>query len=289
MRKKILILIIVPCLLLTGCHWSSDTPEHKNTDIVQSETIGTSETREVPPDTTESKSTEETAQTIIPPDTTGESSKESTTTDTEQPISSKPPKTDFPHETNDPETTTSKPTNVTPPQTSKTEESTLPEPEETTPPKVYATKDDATKIAALVVKYINDYRSSQGTAALSQLPGLTGFAEYRSRQLVSNFAHDTKDIREAATALKYGEYFDPSIVGLDDDPYYRSGTMEAIAQTGKVGTVEEVAMHIATMAYNSSGHWSYVGGSNYYYVGVGLTYQASRWYCAITVSSVNNG
>lgn len=289
MRKNFLILIMVLCLILTGCHRSSCTLDHKNTEAVQNETTGTSETSEVPSDTTESKSTEETTQTTVPPDTSGESSKDSGSTDTEQSVSSTHPKTVLPHETKDPETTTSKPMEVTPPQTSNSEESTSPEPEETTPPKVYATKDDASEIATLVVKYINDYRSSQGTALLSQLPGLTGFAEYRSRQLVSNFAHDTKDIREAATALKYGEYFDPSIVGLDEEPYYRSGTMEAIAQTGKVGTIEEVAMHIATMAYNSSGHWSYVGGSNYYYVGVGLTYEASRWYCAITVSSVNNG
>ncbi len=156
-------------------------------------------------------------------------------------------------------------------------------------PTVYATENDHAEIAKAVVKYINEYRASQGASPATQLPGLSEYAKYRSKQLVTNFAHDTNDVRAAATALKYGEYVDPSVHGLDGEPYYRPCAREAIGQFGKIGTIDEVAQHIANMFFNSSGHWSYVGSSEYSYIGIGITYTANRWYCDIAVSNENNG
>ena len=290
MRKILLVLFLILCLLLTGCN--------QNRNVDTSDETGTSQTVSVESESETSLTTEDETD-DSPATTTGSDTQADTTVNTDPPVTKEPEATtstsdtDKKTETKVPESTESKTTVTDPPATEKPDETTsgseTTEPEEITPPKVYATKNDTKEIAVLVVKYINEYRINQGAGALTQLPAITEFAEYRSRQLVSNFAHDTNDIRAAATALQYGEYFDPSVAGLDEEPYYRSGTMEAIAQTGKIGTVDEVAKHIATMAFNSPNHWNYVGGSGYSYVGVGLTYEANRWYCAITVSSVNNG
>lgn len=156
-------------------------------------------------------------------------------------------------------------------------------------PTVYATAKDAEDISILIIEYINEYREQQGTNDAIQLPGLTKYAEHRSKQLVSNFAHDTKDERAAATALQYGEYVDPALYGLSGEPYYTACAREAIGMTGKIGTVDEVAKHIAAMFRNSPEHWSYVGGCDYIYIGVGITYEGCRWYCDVALSKVNNG
>ena len=156
-------------------------------------------------------------------------------------------------------------------------------------PTVYATAADDMEIAKTIVKYINEYRVSKGASPVIQLPGLSEYAKYRSEQLVTNFAHDTNDVRAAATALKYGEYIDPTLYGLDGEPYYRPCAREAIGQAGKIGTIDEVAQHIANIFFKISSHWSYLGSSEYNYIGIGITYAANRWYCDISVSIENNG
>lgn len=157
-----------------------------------------------------------------------------------------------------------------------------------TNPVQYATKDEEKAIAERLVYYINEYRKEQGTVTATKLPGLTQYAEYRSRQLISNFAHDTKDERAAATALKYGEYVDPSEYGMSGEPYYTANAGEAIAKAGYVGTVDEIAKKFATLTRNSSGHWAYVGGSRYKYIGIGITYESGMWYCDISVAMENS-
>lgn len=166
-----------------------------------------------------------------------------------------------------------------------TEGSTSSVPTEPTIPK--ATAEDVKAVAAKMVEYINEYRAEQGVSAATVLPGLTKYAEYRSRQLFSNFAHDTTDERAAATALEYGEYVDPPLYGMTGEPYYTANAREAIAKTEYGGTVDEVAKHFARLARNSSSHWSYVGGARYVYIAVGVTYQNGTWYCDIAVTSVN--
>ena len=180
---------------------------------------------------------------------------------------------------------TTKPTENTKPQTEPTQkepESTEP-PAETVPTEPRAGKNDTAAVAQRVLEYINQYRSSPAT----RLSGLTEYAQYRSRQLVSNFAHSTADQRAAATALQYGEYVDPSVFGGSGQPYYRANAREAIAKAGYVGTIDEVAMKLATLVKNSPNHWNYIGDSQYCYIAVGVTYESDMWYCAITVASEN--
>ena len=180
----------------------------------------------------------------------------------------------------------SKPTETKPSQTEPTEsdtESTQPPAEETVPEEPRAGRNDTAAVAQRVLEYINQYRSSPAT----RLSGLTEYAQYRSRQLVSNFAHSTADQRAAATALQYGEYVDPSVFGGSGQPYYRANAREAIAKAGYVGTIDEVAMKLATLVKNSPNHWNYIGDSQYCYIAVGVTYESDMWYCAITVASEN--
>ena len=180
---------------------------------------------------------------------------------------------------------TTKPTENTKPQTEPTQkepETTNP-PAETVPTEPRAGKNDTAAVAQRVLEYINQYRSSPAT----RLSGLTDYAQYRSRQLVSNFAHSTADQRAAATALQYGEYVDPSVFGGSGQPYYRANAREAIAKAGYVGTIDEVAMKLATLVKNSQNHWNYIGDTQYCYIAVGVTYESGMWYCAITVASEN--
>ena len=182
-------------------------------------------------------------------------------------------------------TETTKPTESTKPQTKPTQkepETTTP-PAETVPTEPRAGKNDTAAVAQRVLEYINQYRSSPAT----RLSGLTEYAQYRSRQLVSNFAHSTADQRAAATALQYGEYVDPSAFGGSGQPYYRANAREAIAKAGYVGTIDEVAMKLAMLVKNSPNHWNYIGDSQYTYIAVGVTYESDMWYCAITVASEN--
>lgn len=188
-----------------------------------------------------------------------------------------------PTETTTPET---KPTEPTTSQTEPTEsktETTQPPAEETVPTVPHAGAADTAAVAQRVLDYINQYRSSPAT----HLSGLTEYAQYRSQQLVSNFAHDTADQRAAATALQYGEYVDPSVFGGSGQPYYRANAREAIAKAGYTGTIDEVALKLATLVKNSPNHWNYIGDSEYCYIAVGVTYESGMWYCAITVASEN--
>ena len=137
--------------------------------------------------------------------------------------------------------------------------------------------------------YINTYRRDQNVSAAEPLPGLTAYARYRSRQIVSNFSHDEDDARAAATALKYGQYIDPADIGETGQPYYRVSAREAIAKTGRVGTVDEVAKALADLFRNSAGHWGYVGAERNGYIGIGVTYAGSLWHCSVSVSPDNIG
>lgn len=175
-------------------------------------------------------------------------------------------------------TTTSKPTVTNPtPETPKVEETP------TVPKEPNATANDCKAVADKVIEYINSYRSTPAT----KLPGLTVYAEYRSRQLISNFAHDTFDERAAATALQYGTYIEPTLYGIEGEPYYAAGAREAIAKAGYVGTIDYVAKSIADLVKNSAGHWAYVGSSEYPYIAVGVTYESDMWYCDIAMAREN--
>ena len=153
----------------------------------------------------------------------------------------------------------------------------------------WAAAADTARVEQRVLYYINAYRRDQNVSAAEPLPGLTAYARYRSRQIVSNFSHDEDDARAAATALKYGQYIDPADIGETGQPYYRVNAREAIAKTGRVGTVDEVAKALADLFRNSAGHWVYVGAQHNGYIGVGVTYAGSLWHCSVSVSPDNIG
>ena len=298
LMKQLLFVILVICiLLLIGCQSKPFTDNSLNTeppfwDATWQNNIN-------PPETTtadETSATEERSDTTTPtqavspetnpPPTEGTAkndNKEPATTVTEPPATTAPPK----EETTPPTEEATKPTEAVKPTDPPVEEAkpSATFPTEQEEPKATATDVDA--IASKMVELLNGYRTEQGSPAATVLPGLTQYAEYRSRQLVSNFAHDTSDERAAATALAYGTYIDPSVYGINGDPYYTANAREAIAKTDFGGSVDAVAARLARMARNSSSHWSYVGGAGYTYIGVGITYKNGIWYCDIAVTETN--
>ena len=305
MKKLLSFILIIGILLLAGCSTpdstgssspsGSDIPDSSYTSSVSQTGTGdylegensAEESSEDAPDATSASDRDSTDQEKSDP---GTGKSEGTT---KKPESSDIPKGTLPSqssgdgnssESSKPNETT-KPTETTKPQTEPTQkepESTEP-PAETVPTEPRAGKNDTAAVAQRVLEYINQYRSSPAT----RLSGLTEYAQYRSRQLVSNFAHSTADQRAAATALQYGEYVDPSVFGGSGQPYYRANAREAIAKAGYVGTIDEVAMKLATLVKNSPNHWNYIGDSQYCYIAVGVTYESDMWYCAITVASEN--
>lgn len=305
MKKLLSFILIIGILLLAGCSTpdstgssspsGSDIPDSSYTSSVSQTGTGdyledensAEESSEDAPDATSASDRDSKDQEKSDP---GTGKSEGTT---KKPESSDIPKESLPSqssgdgnssESSKPNETT-KPTETTKPQTEPTQkepESTEP-PAETVPTETRAGKNDTAAVAQRVLEYINQYRSSPAT----RLSGLTEYAQYRSRQLVSNFAHSTADQRAAATALQYGEYVDPSVFGGSGQPYYRSNAREAIAKAGYVGTIDEVAMKLATLVKNSQNHWNYIGDSQYCYIAVGVTYESDMWYCAITVASEN--
>ena len=280
--KKLMIIILAICVILpAGCRSdiSAEAPletQSATQEPTWQEVIPIQQT-DVPEETT--LATEERSETEHP---TQAVSPEPTPLPSEDvPV---PPETE-PQEQDPPPATEPSELEPMPPAAEVTSPTDPPEPTEPEEPK--ATAADAGAIAAKLVEYLNAYRIEQGYSQVVVLPGLTQYAEYRSRQLVSNFAHDTLDERAAATALEYGSYIDPAVYGMTGDPYYAANAREAIAKTDFGGSIDAVAARLARMVRNSSSHWSYVGSSGYTYIGVGITYNNGVWYCDIAVADSN--
>jgi uncharacterized protein YkwD len=146
------------------------------------------------------------------------------------------------------------------------------------------------EIQKAVVKYINQYRAEQGSTQLTYLPGMTQVAKYRSKQLTTNFAHDISDIKEAHNYYQYGEYMDATEYGsAPENSYYDARDNEAIGYGSWGGSADDIGKGIAKMFYESSGHWQYVGSSEYSYTGVGVTKSGNTWYVCVIVGRVNYG
>ena len=265
--KKLLILscALAFCLALAACH-TTDSADNPAPSVAPGSAIA----NESSADQTEPESSLEESRTSQDTAATSDST-ESETTAPAKPANSE--STTKPESEKATESTT-------PPQTEPETEPVEPPSE---PGKVYAGAEDARTVADKVLEYINSFRTSSAV----KLPGLTSYAEYRSRQLIGNFAHDTNDERAAATALQYGEYVDPSVYGGSGEPYYRANAGEAIAKAGYVGTVDEVAYRLATLVRNSAEHWCYIGSAEYGYIAVGVTYESGMWYCDIAVAAEN--
>lgn len=114
-------------------------------------------------------------------------------------------------------------------------------------------------------------------------------AQYRASQLTRNFAHSTADKRAALAYYGYGRWVDATLAGLaESDSYYEADTAEAICRNFHGNTPEELGKAIADLIRNSGSHWSYVGSSEYGYMGVGVEYR-DGWYACVMVGTVNYG
>lgn len=272
-KKLSLILCVVMLFSFAGCRNEKKVSSDSSSIPVESSILSSEES--VLKDT---KSKSDTSSDTV----TGESN---TSDEIEQ--ASVPEKTDTTVSESKPET---KPTesvqstsSIAPSSTEEKNESNV----SSAPPIPNATAADSKEIASLIAKYINEYRNKCDVENAVVLPGLTEYAEYRSRQLISNFSHDTDDERAAATALKYGRYIEPSLYGMTGEPYYVACSGEAIVKAGYAGSKEYIAESIATLVANSIAHWTYVGHPANKYIAVGVTYESGLWYCDIAVSDVN--
>ncbi len=148
-----------------------------------------------------------------------------------------------------------------------------------------ATAADTREVADKVIFYLNKARTKIGSGELSKLSGLTKYAEYRSSQLISNFAHDPGDWNKAAEAAGYGKYIDLSEIGGALQGYYDIGAREALAMAGIAGSTDRIAETLAQIIIDSPRHWSYVGSKDMTYCAVGVSCNADMWYAAIMVTN----
>ena len=270
------------------------------------ETEEASVTESAEPKATEPKKPEHQPETTEPP-ATQPPKKDPPATDppATDPPATDPPATDPP--ATDPPATdppATEPEGTVPPTTAPAE--TAPaetEPEQTEPPATEATEETEPtepevmevtyefkrQVAAYAAQYLNQYRGSPCTV----LSGMSQVAQYRASQLTWNFAHSTADKRAALAYYEYGRYIDATEFGDDaSNSYWEADSAEAIC-AGFYGTdPEAMGKHIANLIRNSSGHWSYIGSSEYSYMGIGVEYREGStygWYACVMVGSVNYG
>lgn len=156
-------------------------------------------------------------------------------------------------------------------------------PETKTETPANATAADTKAVADRVIYYLNKARADIGSGELKKLPRLTGYAEYRSSQLPSNFAHDISDWFAAAKATGYGRYTEMA----DGSGSYDIGAQEAIAMAGVVGSADKIGRCLAQIIIESSRHWPYVGSDEMKYTGVGVTCIDDLWYTCIMVTATD--
>ena len=146
-----------------------------------------------------------------------------------------------------------------------------------------ATAADTKAVADRVIYHLNRARANIGSGELKRLPRLTGYAEYRSSQLPSNFAHDISDWFAAAKATGYGRYTEMP----DGSGSYDIGAQEAIAMAGIVGSADKIGQCLAQIIIESHRHWQYVGSDEMKYTGVGVTCVDDLWYTCIMVTATD--
>lgn len=146
-----------------------------------------------------------------------------------------------------------------------------------------ATAADTKAVADRVIYHLNRARVNIGSGELKRLPRLTGYAEYRSSQLPSNFAHDISDWFAAAKATGYGRYTEMP----DGSGSYDIGAQEAIAMAGIVGSADKIGQCLAQIIIDSRRHWQYVGSDEMKYTGVGVTCVDDLWYTCIMVTATD--
>ena len=281
--KKITILLLCCRVLVSmvGCGGNTAPPPTENPPTTVSETVITETPTETTPLVAEVEPTEEEKEPI--PTESKDQTTEPTVTATEPTATAKTKEESTP-------TATTKPTESSPAETPK-ENGCITIVETDVPPKeeiIIPPKPSADIVAQKVAEYINLFRSEQGDVTVTVIHGLTEYCKYRCTQLKTNFAHDTTDQRAAAEALKYGEYVDWSLYGIEgEENYYTANVREAIGKGNWGGTADEIAYSIANGFRNSKGHWSYVGSSKYTYMAVGVMYDGYYWYVCVCMDSEN--
>ena len=302
MKKTLAILLSLVICILPGCHAGEELPLATEATIqtqpalettvstFPAETEGSGPVEEtsqpteatVVQETERSKESESVPETTVPqttvpketqPKETVPPASEETTPPTTEPIETEPSETDPP---------TTDPLETEPPVTeAETEPATEPEP--FVPD--YAFKRE---VAAYAAQYINQYRSSPCTV----LSGMSQVAQYRASQLCYNFSHSTSDKRAALAYYEYGRWIDATEAGLDASlSYYESDTSEAICRGFRGADAEALGKAIADLIRSSGSHWSYVGSSEYNYMGIGVEYRDDSygWYCCVMVGTVDYG
>ena len=302
MKKTLAILLSLVICILLGCHAGEELPLATEATIqtqpalettvstFPAETEGSNPVEEtsqpteatVAQETAQSKESEPVPEATVPqttnpketqPKETVPPASEETTPPTTEPIETEPPETDPP---------TTDPLETEPPVTeAETEPATEPEP--FVPD--YAFKRE---VAAYAAQYINQYRSSPCTV----LSGMSQVAQYRASQLCYNFSHSTSDKRAALAYYEYGRWIDATEAGLDASlSYYESDTSEAICRGFRGADAEALGKAIADLIRSSGSHWSYVGSSEYNYMGIGVEYRDDSygWYCCVMVGTVDYG
>lgn len=125
------------------------------------------------------------------------------------------------------------------------------------------------KVAKLVFDEINELRAEQGYPKATWDPSLAKEAQYRSKQILTNFSHDPDDMMEAAALFGHDVTSETEAIGgaacFSPEPF------------------EEAARVVAEDFKNSPMHWSYVGTQSY--MGIGCTYgigvYGPGWYVCI--------
>ena len=277
MKKHISILLVI-LLMLIFCSCKNNDNENKNisSDVTSTVTANTDSSLISSYDITLAEDTEKLTESAASENKgTTEQTKEKEPVTSTTPVN-QTPETDssVPAKKFDTETTTSTPTN-------ETSQNTVP---------TY-TKPTEAEISKQIIYYINQFRNEEGNDALTPLAGLTKVAKYRSKQIISSFAHDTHDIREANAFYQYGRYIDMTVFGYDEKyNYYEYSGGEAIAKGSWIGTAEQIGKQIVEVFKGSDSHWSYIGSSEYKYAAIGLTYDESspfKWYVCVIVSETD--
>ncbi len=146
---------------------------------------------------------------------------------------------------------------------------TWPEPPKPTP----GTYPDEREISRLIVQKINAYRVAAGGEPIIQLARASLVAEYRSKQLYSDFSHNWEDTMEACAAYQYGHYVEtmpgygyyyPSMSTEYANSLIEAGKPydfvagECIQCTWLEPTADMIATEIVESYRNSPSHWNII-------------------------------
>ena len=155
-------------------------------------------------------------------------------------------------------------------------------------------------VCKYTLQYINDFREEEGANRLTELTGKgKQFAELRSEQLSSNFAHDEDDIQAACRQIDYGKrIIEPEIRWdpIEQKEYYTGNVAdyyaeygaEAIARRSAIVIKNEenakmLAFEFAKMCHESSKHWCYVGNDIYKTGVIGAYFDGWQMYVCMLV------